>query len=265
MCVQSGDRHLYARVGERMNAPSARAFTVPAHFFYKRVSVTSLLLDWPIFYNHCCWFSDLSLRHLCLFLACTVSPTQMFFNTQVVWPYKHSVAFNGPFHHQVSPGDPISPLFVTFLRHLCLPEDWEQSGFCFFLHNFWGSSQQMSLQARMACSQNLYFFPLRNSHLVIFLLLTSFWGQYDPSLSLLLVNIRGWNKSQLFTFHFLNLVTLFIVSFVRSWTSILYLVFRKYSQSLLCLDVVYPLYGAAQTYREDYSKQFWKYKKVAGK
>ena len=79
----------------------------------------------------------------------------MFFNTQVVWPYKHSVAFNGPFHHQVSPGDPISPLFVTFLRHLCLPENWEQSGFCFFLHNFWGPSQQMSLQARMACSQNL--------------------------------------------------------------------------------------------------------------
>ena len=45
VCVQSGDRHLYARVGERMNAPSARAFTVPAHFFYKRVSVTSLLVD----------------------------------------------------------------------------------------------------------------------------------------------------------------------------------------------------------------------------
>ena len=106
------------------------------------------------------------------------------------------------------------------------------------------------------------FFPLRNSHQVIFLLLTSFWGQYDPSLSLLLVNIRGWNKAQLFTFHFLNLVTLFIVSFVRSWTSILYLVFRKYSQSLLCLDVVYPLYGAAQAYWEDYSKKFWRRKTV---
>ena len=184
----------------------------------------------------------------------------MFFNTQVVWPYKHSVAFNGPFHHQVSPGDPISPLFVTFLRHLCLPEDWEQSGFCSFLHNFWGPSQQMSLQARMACSQNLYFFPLRWSffswrvfgvnmtHLSLFCLSTY---RARTNLSFSLFTSSTW-----------SLFEIFIVSFVRSWTSILYLVFRKYSQSLLCLDVVYPLYGAAQTYWEDYSKKFWRRKTV---
>ena len=32
--------------------------------------------------------------------------------------------------------------------------------------------------------------------------------------------------------------------------------------NLLCLDVVYPLYGAAQTYWEDYSKKFWRRKTV---
>ena len=66
----------------------------------------------------------------------------------------------------------------------------------------------------------------------------------------------------LFTSSTWSLFEIFIVSFVRSWTSILYLVFRKYSQSLLCLDVVYPLYGAAQAYWEDYSKKFWRRKTV---